>query len=205
MGNETLFAGLKLRHSEVVWKWDKLAQTRPNESLVYVWHLFQLLPFKWLLYDKPGNTWWPHVWEGRVIKPGQKIHASVSFIKDYKSKAKFSPGMVDGDWSSVVNKGRQDDISWMKGIENLLELDLFDYSNVKKIIDDGDVARLEFVALTREGRQAIADEIKFFRNMLEDSNEGESRCLYGDTVETSYSRCCQVGNYGDKFAPTHEE
>ncbi|KAF8813999.1 hypothetical protein BYT27DRAFT_7180260 [Phlegmacium glaucopus] len=82
--------------------------------------------------------------------------------------------MVEGDWSSVVNKGQQNNVRWMKGIENLLELDLFDYSNVKKIIDDGDVARLEFVALTREGRQAIADvdhEFKVLRNMLKDSDE----------------------------------
>ncbi|KAF8814000.1 hypothetical protein BYT27DRAFT_7219939 [Phlegmacium glaucopus] len=57
MGNEALFAGLKLRHSEVVWKWNDLAETRPKESLIYVWHFFELLPFKRLLYDQPGNTW----------------------------------------------------------------------------------------------------------------------------------------------------
>jgi len=58
--------------------------------------------------------------------------------------------MVERDWSSVVNKGQQDDVSWIKGIENLLELDLFDYSNVKKVIDEVDLVRLEFVALTRK-------------------------------------------------------
>jgi hypothetical protein len=58
--------------------------------------------------------------------------------------------MVEGGWRSIVNKGQQNDISWMKGIENHLELDLFDYSNVKQIIDNADVARLEFVALTRK-------------------------------------------------------
>jgi hypothetical protein len=55
-----------------------------------------------------------------------------------------------GDWSSVVNRGQRNNVSWMKGIENLLELDLFDYSNVKKIIDDADIVRLDFVALTRK-------------------------------------------------------
>jgi len=55
-----------------------------------------------------------------------------------------------GDWNSVVNKGKQDDANWMKGIENILELDLFDYSNVNKIIDEADFVRLEFIALTRK-------------------------------------------------------
>jgi hypothetical protein len=57
MGNEALFAGLKLRHSEVVWKWDKLATTRPKESLKNVWHFFELLPFKRLSYDQQSHTW----------------------------------------------------------------------------------------------------------------------------------------------------
>jgi hypothetical protein len=61
----------------------------------------------------------------------------------------FSPGMDEEGWSSVVNKGQQNDVSWTKGIENLLELDLFDYSNVKKIIEDVDLERLAFIALTR--------------------------------------------------------
>jgi len=57
MGNEALFAGLKLRHSEVVWDWDKLKDTSPNESLKSVWHLFELLPFKQLSYGQPDKTW----------------------------------------------------------------------------------------------------------------------------------------------------
>jgi hypothetical protein len=58
--------------------------------------------------------------------------------------------MVEGGWSSVVNKGQKDDVNWTKGIEKLLELDLFDYSNVKKIIEDANLKHLEFIALTRK-------------------------------------------------------
>ena len=57
MGNEALFAGLKLRDSRVVWDWAKLAATRPKESLTHVWHFFELLPFKRLSYDKQRKTW----------------------------------------------------------------------------------------------------------------------------------------------------
>ena len=60
--------------------------------------------------------------------------------------------MVKEDWDSIVNKGEKNDVNWMKGIENLLELDLFDYSdsNVKKIIEEGKLEHLEFIALTRK-------------------------------------------------------
>ena len=58
--------------------------------------------------------------------------------------------MLGGDWRSVVNKGQQNDVSWTKGIENLLELDLFDYSNVNKFIENVDFDHLVFIALTRK-------------------------------------------------------
>lgn len=82
-----------------------------------------------------------------MIKPGQKIHASVSFIRDYKPKARFSPG-VEG-WRSILEKGRLDDVSWAKPIEDLLELDLFVYSNVKRIIEDATLDELVLISLTR--------------------------------------------------------
>jgi hypothetical protein len=57
MGNEALFAGLKLERSEVVWNWDELKKTRPHESLTNLWHFFELLPFKRLSYGQPSTTW----------------------------------------------------------------------------------------------------------------------------------------------------
>lgn len=92
-----------------------------------------------------------------MIKPGQKIHASVSFIKGYKSCATFSPGIAGGSWDTFAEKGQQDGSSWAKGIEHLLELDLFDYSKVKTIIEEVNrgldkkprLDLLSFMALTR--------------------------------------------------------
>lgn len=58
MGNEAIFAGLKLRQSKVGWDWEKLEKTQPIESLRSIWHFFELLPFKRLSYDdKWGVTW----------------------------------------------------------------------------------------------------------------------------------------------------
>ena len=91
----------------------------------------------------------PHVWQGRVIKPGQKIHVSVSFIRDYKPKAKFSPG-IEKDWNSILGKGQPSDVSWTRGIKDLLELDLFGDSNVKMILDNAKLDDLVLICSTRK-------------------------------------------------------
>jgi len=57
MGNEALFAGLKLRASKVDWQFEKLATTHPKGSLTYAWRFFELLPFERLSYDKRVTTW----------------------------------------------------------------------------------------------------------------------------------------------------
>jgi hypothetical protein len=96
--------------------------------------------------------------QGRVIKPGQKIHASVPFIeKNYKPKANFADGMTRKTWDDILRKGKQDEISWAKEIEEILEMDLFDHSNVTTILNELElnlenfelIGRLEFLASTR--------------------------------------------------------
>ena len=92
-----------------------------------------------------------------MIKPGQKIHASVAFIEDYKPKANFAEGMTKKTWNDILRKGKQDQISWTEKIQDILEMDLFDHSNVKTIIDKLEldmedsqlIRRLEFLASTR--------------------------------------------------------
>ena len=58
--------------------------------------------------------------------------------------------MVGEGWDGIIGKGKQKDVSWTKGIEDLLELDLFDYSNVQKFIENVDFDHLVFIALTRK-------------------------------------------------------
>ncbi|KAJ7741141.1 hypothetical protein B0H16DRAFT_51389 [Mycena metata] len=70
MGNEALRAGLKIRASNVEWKWEELEDSRPTESLTGIWRLLEVLPFRRLSYvDGRGVTWWPHFFKGRIIKP----------------------------------------------------------------------------------------------------------------------------------------
>ena len=99
----------------------------------------------------------PNLARGRVIQPGQKIHASVCFIGgDYIPKARFSEDVTDIDWTRLVGIGKQDGFDWARPIEGILEMDLFDLSNVKVIVDEvrrdlnnvDFLGRLEFLALT---------------------------------------------------------
>jgi hypothetical protein len=96
-----------------------------------------------------------------VIKPGQKIHASVAFIGGYKPKAnepkaKLSTEMTKKGWDAIIRKGHCDRIGWADGLNDLLEMDLFDYSNVDEIMklarsdmhNTLATGRLEFLAST---------------------------------------------------------
>jgi hypothetical protein len=92
-----------------------------------------------------------------VIKPGQKIHASVAFIEqEYRPKANFAEGMT-WKWDDILRMGKQDEISWTKEIEGILEMDLFDHLNVPALIHDlktnidklESIGRLGFLAHTR--------------------------------------------------------
>jgi len=66
--------------------------------------------------------------------------------------------MVQIEWSDIVGKGDIRDLAWISKFEHLLELDLFDLSATKDIVeklrgnpDQEDLAeRLKFIALTHE-------------------------------------------------------
>lgn len=66
--------------------------------------------------------------KGRIIKPGQLIHASVAFKLqgEYTPKAIFSADMKGKSWGAIIGRGRDDDIAWANDLEDILEIDLFD-------------------------------------------------------------------------------
>ncbi|KAF8515224.1 hypothetical protein BU17DRAFT_51917, partial [Hysterangium stoloniferum] len=54
---EAVWAGLKLDHSNVAWKWDESGSMR--ESLMLPWQILEYLPMKQLSYQSAdGVTWW---------------------------------------------------------------------------------------------------------------------------------------------------
>ncbi|KAH7928737.1 hypothetical protein BV22DRAFT_1058171, partial [Leucogyrophana mollusca] len=183
MGREAMIAGLKLYPSKVEWNWDELRKMKPAESLTWVWRVFEMFPFKRLSYtDRQKTTWRPHLWTGRTIKKGQKIHASVAFISNYVPRATLSGGLPIGRWEDVLEQGRQDTTEWAKGLEGLLEMDFFDFSDTKAVIElvSNDMRdtvlrrRLTFIASVRDGAAEIRrvdPALALFRKMLESANE----------------------------------
>jgi hypothetical protein len=75
--------------------------------------------------------------KGRKILLGQKIHASVAFKEClcYKplAQAKSPQGKID--WELLVGSGKTDDISWTQQWEEYLEMDVFDHSTVRPILE----------------------------------------------------------------------
>ncbi|KAJ7484542.1 hypothetical protein FB451DRAFT_1232827 [Mycena latifolia] len=161
MGNEAQHAGLKIKASRVEWKWEELETSKPTESLTWVWRVIELLPIRRLAYvDNTSVIWRPHLSKGRVIKPGQKIHASVAFIKNYKPKA-ILPSKTTG-WKDILEKGSRLEHSWTTKLRDILEMDLFDLSNIKALIEDAkfdhiSFDRLRFLSSTREGAASIGN------------------------------------------------
>ncbi len=76
-----------------------------------------------------------HKGKGRLIMPGQRVHASVCFIEgDYVPKARFHPDFGGAEWKKIIGVGKLDNVAWAEGIERLLEMDLFDISGIPQVI-----------------------------------------------------------------------
>ncbi|KAF8873815.1 hypothetical protein BD779DRAFT_1451418 [Infundibulicybe gibba] len=152
MGNEAMLAGLDLTASRAEWDWNKLKEDRPTESLSVVWWFLEVFLFKQLSYKGTRSTrrYFPcrlilnlaktisrrfHLADPRIIKPGQKIHASVAFVgSGYHPKAKFSKEAPKNQWNHIVGKGNKWNPEWAHGLGDLLELDLFDHSDIPNIM-----------------------------------------------------------------------
>ncbi|KAF7364544.1 hypothetical protein MVEN_00323400 [Mycena venus] len=187
MENEASSAGLHL-DTGGVWNLDQLEDEEPIESLTgFFWHLLEMLPLSRATYNaenpKETKQWPPHFGEGRVILPGQHVHASVAFKKgkdedgNFKYKPKASLSLLGSDlkWTSLVGLGKVEDISWATPWKQQLEMDLFDSSAARDVgrklqnaTSDQDVMhclkRIPFLALTGESlvaidRSMVADEI----------------------------------------------
>ncbi|KAJ7815718.1 hypothetical protein B0H13DRAFT_1924023 [Mycena leptocephala] len=152
IGNEAQHAWLKLETSPVEWNWEELETSKPTESLTSVWHLFELLPFRRLSYaDKASVVWFPHCSKGRRIKPGQKIHASVAFIKNYKPKAILTS----------KDKGRHDILGKGEDLRDIREMDLLDLSKTPALVEAAISDRtsfgiLRFLVTTRTLCESLA-------------------------------------------------
>ncbi len=77
-----------------------------------------------------------HWGEGRVIQPGQKIHASVAFCKPtYRPKASLGDATSLKDWGELVHAGGRGRIDWAKKWRDDLEMDICDHEAANNVVN----------------------------------------------------------------------
>ncbi len=67
----------------------------------------------------------------RIIKPGQKVHVSVCFMnqESYKPRATFDLTLANEvGWVKIIEIGRTNSTSWAEGVEEFIEMNVFDVS-----------------------------------------------------------------------------
>ncbi|KAG2149452.1 hypothetical protein BD769DRAFT_336279 [Suillus cothurnatus] len=90
MREEAFEAGLLLNPPKVAFTSEDLKEPKITNSLTSLWWPLEILPIRHLRYNNSNqHTQFPHLGKGRIILPGQKVHASVLFRPHYRSKASF--------------------------------------------------------------------------------------------------------------------
>ena len=150
MSFEAVSAGLRLRPTKVEWNLNHLQDVK--ESLTGIWHTFEWMPFKRLSYHDELSTVYRypfkltlemitdlcktvsfHKGRGRKIKSGQKVHSSVAFCDhSYHPKAIL---LEKRCLYELVGKGSRSNREWVKGWEDLIEMDIFDLSLMSNVIE----------------------------------------------------------------------
>jgi hypothetical protein len=125
---------------------------RCERILTGVWHIFEWMPFKRLSYQDESSTIYGYVLkltremiiylgitvsyhqgQGREIKSGQKVHSSVAFCDEsYHPRAILSEQRC---LDELVGRGSRSNREWVKGWEDLIEMDIFDLSLMSNVIE----------------------------------------------------------------------
>ena len=79
------------------------------------------------------NTFSLHKGRGRKIKSGQKVHSSVAFCDENYHPRAILPGRRC--LYELVGKGSRSNREWVKGWEDLIEMDIFDLSLMSNVIE----------------------------------------------------------------------
>ncbi|KAJ7104622.1 hypothetical protein C8R44DRAFT_858766 [Mycena epipterygia] len=131
MENEATSAGLRLdpRLEGGVWDIEDLREDPVHESLTGPWRALEHLPLTRLSFNTAQDvTSTPHRGAGRIIVPGQHIHISVAFKKDYIPRATFLED-TDIAWESFVGKNIETStFEWAHQLGEKVEMDLFNGS-----------------------------------------------------------------------------
>ena len=64
------------------------------------------------------------------------VHASLCFIQEsYTPKARFHPSFEGITWKDIIGVGRLESVEWANGIDQVVEMDLFDISGVPILLE----------------------------------------------------------------------
>ena len=64
------------------------------------------------------------------------VHAALCFIQgDYVPKARFHPSIQGAAWEDIIGFGDLENAEWANGINQIVEMDLFDIAGVPIIIE----------------------------------------------------------------------
>ncbi|KAL0958056.1 hypothetical protein HGRIS_000233 [Hohenbuehelia grisea] len=213
MENEAMKAGLLLisRNPTTQLNFQQLVDDPLVESLSWFWWPLEVLPLRRLAYSTAGKTTRAlHLGKGRAIVDGQKLHASVAFTKEsyFPFATRVSDLAQDAkvDWPSIVGHTKLDDFSWALGHRDFVDMDLFDQSIVKPILDKlengrptrpkdiiGDVNHLRYIALSEDGARSLVTS-------LEGSIDTIALALINSSTEPKFQAACadclsQLANY----------
>ncbi|KAJ7463803.1 hypothetical protein B0H11DRAFT_1815289 [Mycena galericulata] len=81
----------------------------PREHLTGIWWCYELLPIKRPTYKNTETTYFPHLGHGRVMLPGQKIHASVHSLhpgyvpRAVGARVKIQERATDDGWEMQID------------------------------------------------------------------------------------------------------
>ncbi|KAF9543673.1 WD40 repeat-like protein [Agrocybe pediades] len=151
-----------------------------KESLTGLWTVLEWLPFRRLTFDRVSaggsETYRPHHGAGRVIQPGQKIHASLTLAKKlgsksesdgYTPKARLSRTLlsklsrlkaIDKDEDFWENLGDERLRYWLEvdlkqHVEGLLRMSISEQETQKEQV----LNALKQIPTWNDGRQALYD------------------------------------------------
>ncbi|KAK0476275.1 hypothetical protein EDD18DRAFT_168831 [Armillaria luteobubalina] len=200
MEHEASEADLRFAEREAIgeWKWDHLRKDEPTKSLHGCWWIPEYFPIKTFVSSgkEISTTRELHRGRGRSILPQQRIHVSVMFQhKGYTPLATFL-GDKGRDWASLLEISditKLEDLSWADEWAYMLEMDLFDDSMVRTMIEQlkGDtlldpvllLRRLAFMALSDRCAKKIAEAIgelvaMLSEDMSPDIQVASASCLF---------------------------
>jgi len=96
----------------------------------FIGTIWRLPPKWWLVYGKLVSV---HKGRGRKIKSGQKVHSSVAFCDERYHPRAILPNRRR--LCELVGKGSRSTGEWVKGWEDLIEMDIFDLASMSNVIE----------------------------------------------------------------------